>query len=144
MTGKRPSSLTVEELQDEHEPVYTVEELQQKFAQEEAEVNEKLHEDWGDEQRCTYPDGYISQNVYACATCQTQGDRVMGFCYGCSMNCHLNHDVFELFKKRDFCCDCGISCSASCTLFLKENLPENSKNQYNHNFQGKYCWCDKP
>ena len=30
-----------------------------------------------------------------------------GFCIGCSMNCHLDHDIYELYDKRAFRCDCG-------------------------------------
>lgn len=55
---------------------------------------------------CTYDRGYISQPVYACRVC-SKGE-LKGFCYGCSMTCHLDHasEVIELFTKRDFRCDC--------------------------------------
>ena len=26
----------------------------------------------------------------------------MGVCFGCSMNCHVDHEIVELFDKRDF------------------------------------------
>lgn len=30
-----------------------------------------------------------------------------GVCYGCSLRCHLQHEIEELFFKRGFRCDCG-------------------------------------
>jgi len=32
-----------------------------------------------------------------------------GFCYSCSITCHTDHDVYELWTKRHFRCDCGNS-----------------------------------
>ncbi|PVU90346.1 hypothetical protein BB561_004915 [Smittium simulii] len=73
-----------------------------------------------------------------------------GFCYGCSISCHSQHDVIELFAKRDFMCDCGTissknNISNQCNLTKNDSNAfnsRNSKNLYNHNFWGYYCRCD--
>jgi E3 ubiquitin-protein ligase UBR7 len=98
-----------------------------------------------------------------------------GFCYACSLNCHIDHviplegedgkmvekdAIIELFDKRSFRCDCP--CTGSCQLFKKDALAEdgfalaasssaaattlpdwNEDNQYNHNYDGLYCWCNQ-
>ncbi len=51
---------------------------------------------------CTYDKGYVRQPVYACKTCGGGG-----VCAGCSVSCHAEHDLVELFNKRQFRCDCG-------------------------------------
>ncbi|KAM9968745.1 hypothetical protein ACTFIW_000622 [Dictyostelium discoideum] len=154
------------------------------------EAKEQEQEDWGDESICTFDKGYINQSVFACKTCQLSNDKLFGFCYGCSMHCHLYHDVYELFNKRDFRCDCGTKIqepnnSFKCQLsgIIKEDNNNinninnsnnttttttttnnnnnnhlndidigsydksqilNERNHYNHNFKGKYCYCDSP
>jgi len=111
---------------------------------EEAKAQEE--QEWGDADKCTYCEGYISQPVYACATCnsKTTNGEVFGFCFGCSMSCHLDHDVFELFEKRNFRCDCTTSKSVHlCTLNPKV-ITVNTGNVYNHNYRGLYCWCNLP
>jgi len=48
------------------------------------------------------------QAVYVCLTCTPAGcGRRAGLCFGCSVRCHGDHDIIELFQKRDFVCDCG-------------------------------------
>eukprot|EP01114_Cavostelium_apophysatum_P024498 TRINITY_DN9606_c0_g1_i1.p1 TRINITY_DN9606_c0_g1~~TRINITY_DN9606_c0_g1_i1.p1 ORF type:complete len:385 (+),score=116.52 TRINITY_DN9606_c0_g1_i1:74-1228(+) len=117
--------------------------------QEEAE-NQLSNHNWGDEDSCTYNDGYKKQAIFSCETCyDTTKDpeaKKFGFCYGCSMNCHVDHRVIELFEKRDFRCDCGTP-KTKCKCLLSEGQPrteDNDKNHYNHNFDGLYCWCDGP
>lgn len=41
-----------------------------------------------------------------------------GFCLACSYHCHEGHEVFELYTKRNFRCDCGNEkfANASCKL----------------------------
>jgi E3 ubiquitin-protein ligase UBR7 len=78
------------------------------------------------------------------------------------MNCHLDHasDVIELFHKRDFRCDCPtLKSSMKLLLGFKELIHllvidkccfsevvqvENRENKYQHNFEGLYCFCNKP
>jgi hypothetical protein len=66
------------------------------------------------------------------------------------MNCHLEHDIEEVFIKRNFRCDCGTQTSSgSCMLdntdqqgMRSEHV--NSENRYSHNFDGSYCHCSAP
>lgn len=96
------------------------------------------------DQACTYIDGYVArQALYACATCKTEGDA--GICLACSLECHDGHELYELYTKRNFRCDCGNSkfLNFKCSLFeMKQRLNDN--NSYNHNFKGKYCTCKRP
>uniref|UniRef100_A0A1I8A5G1 UBR-type domain-containing protein n=1 Tax=Steinernema glaseri TaxID=37863 RepID=A0A1I8A5G1_9BILA len=98
-----------------------------------------------DEKVCTYPEGNKKrQAIYACVTCRKDPNDMAGICYGCSLNCHGDHELVELYTKRNFCCDCGNSKFANkCTLY-EEKIPLNKRNAYNHNFLGRYCVCDKP
>lgn len=107
------------------------------------EADEQAQTYWGNEDVCTYDRGYISQPVYACRVC-SKGE-LKGFCYGCSMTCHLDHasEVIELFTKRDFRCDCPTLHHNHCSLH-ERIVEENGKNAYNHNFEGLYCVCNKP
>ncbi|KAI8368605.1 putative zinc finger in N-recognin-domain-containing protein [Choanephora cucurbitarum] len=96
-------------------------------------------------EKCTFPLGYIRQPVYACKTCSV--DTVAGICYSCSIACHASHDLLELFPKRHFRCDCGLpdKLNHPCELMIpaKKIIRTNDDNQYNHNFQGRYCRCDQ-
>merc|ERR1712025_1248702 len=76
---------------------------------------------------------------FACKTCDPDG--TMGFCLGCSLNCHLDHEIFELWEKRAWRCDCGTK-ENPCKLDTSLKSP-NEKNYYNHNFVGRYCYCDR-
>jgi len=115
--------------------------------------------------------GYLKQAVFSCKTCIDQNKErsrigtssvenlvdkkaldtksehtgIFGFCFGCSMKCHLNHEVFELFEKRHFRCDCGTPRSGCTCMFDPAQLRffNNEENRYNHNFEGRYCWCDQ-
>jgi E3 ubiquitin-protein ligase UBR7 len=92
-------------------------------------------------EKCSFPLGYVRQSLYACKTC---GDDQAGICYSCSIACHSDHELFELFPKRDFRCDCGMEGKLNghaCSLMLpaKRIVKKNDKNKYNHNFQGLYC-----
>jgi len=109
------------------------------------EAEAQQAQDWGDADKCTYHEGYISQPIYACGTCNknTNGE-TFGFCYGCSMSCHLHHEIYELFEKRNFRCDCATPKSVhACILNPKVEIVNNA-NQYNHNYEGLYCWCNQP
>nr|XP_022333473.1 putative E3 ubiquitin-protein ligase UBR7 [Crassostrea virginica] len=97
-----------------------------------------------DDQNCTYPKGYVPrQALYACATCDPEN--LAGVCLACSLECHEGHELFELYTKRNFCCDCGNSkfSGKKCKL-CPEKEETNPKNQYNQNFKGLYCTCHRP
>jgi hypothetical protein len=51
------------------EDTVSLQQLVQKQIDLEEEAQAQLEEDWGDEDRCTFDDGYITQPVYACETC---------------------------------------------------------------------------
>ncbi|ETO31395.1 hypothetical protein RFI_05721 [Reticulomyxa filosa] len=101
---------------------------------------------------CTYTKGYLTQPVYACLTCmkndETNEMTYSGVCLGCAMNCHLQHDIVELWEKRHFRCDCGNEKfrkkdkpSHVCEICPIPKDPLNDQNKYNENFIGKYCYC---
>lgn len=73
-------------------------------------------------------------------------------CYSCSIACHGEHTLVELFNKRNFVCDCGTTrmpSTSPCTL--REDPKTGRKgvhsqeaaknNTYNHNFRNKFCGC---
>lgn len=100
---------------------------------------------------CSYDKGYIyRQALYGCATCFKETNELHGICLACSYSCHPNHDLYELYTKRNFRCDCGnkkfqnvTNASKVCKLQPKK-VDYNELNKYNHNFKGLYCTCDRP
>ncbi|KAF9314777.1 hypothetical protein BG003_003849 [Podila horticola] len=86
--------------------------------------------------------GYIRQPVYACLTCNPTEEA--GICYSCSISCHGDHNLVELFTKRHFRCDCGTDKfkTVACKLDPKTDGHIKTLNQYNHNYLGRFCWCD--
>ncbi|XP_054263286.1 putative E3 ubiquitin-protein ligase UBR7 [Macrosteles quadrilineatus] len=101
----------------------------------------------GDDKNCTYNEGYLKrQALYSCLTCLPgAGPDRAGLCLACSYHCHADHELVELYTKRNFRCDCGTSLfkGRHCTLDpLKTGV--NEKNVYNQNFRGVYCTCSRP
>ncbi|KAI8092213.1 uncharacterized protein B0P05DRAFT_525289 [Gilbertella persicaria] len=100
-------------------------------------------------EKCTFSLGYIRQPLYACKTCSVDTEQEpAGMCYSCSIACHSSHELFELFPKRNFRCDCGLpgkfnEHACALTIPAKKIIRANDKNTYNHNFQGRYCRCDQ-
>ncbi|KAL6244693.1 hypothetical protein RBB50_008221 [Rhinocladiella similis] len=108
--------------------------------------------------KCTNVLGPLRQTIFACLTCSpppasaAQVYTPAGVCYACSISCHGEHNLVELFSRRDFVCDCGtkrLPSTSSCMLrsdpttatrgvHSQEPAP---KNQYNHNFQNHFCAC---
>lgn len=92
---------------------------------------------------CTYDLGYIKQPLYACRTCLN--DRAV--CVACSVACHAEHDLVELFNRREFRCDCGteaMGAGSCCQISNRADAPQNERNRYDHNFRGEFCWCGRP
>ncbi|KAI1295534.1 putative E3 ubiquitin-protein ligase UBR7 [Halotydeus destructor] len=117
--------------------------------QEELEENADAVLGGSDEKDCTYLKGYVNrQALYACRTCIEKSDSAKkgGICLACSFQCHEGHDLYELYTKRNFRCDCGVPSKfpeTKCVLYSsKKSL--NEDNKYNHNFEGRYCSCDRP
>lgn len=110
---------------------------------------------------CTQPLGPLRQMLFSCLTCNpppsspTEPYTAAGVCYSCSISCHGDHNLVELFSKRNFVCDCGTSRLPStrlCTLRInsmtgmKGNCHSETPapgNKYNHNFRNEYCSCNK-
>ena len=110
---------------------------------------------------CTKPLGSLRQSVFACLTCtpppasKYQQFTPAGVCYSCSISCHGEHNLVELFSKRDFVCDCGTTRLANsatpCNLRLHPETglkggivgdEARQGNKYNQNFEGKFCGCN--
>ncbi|GAB9467134.1 E3 ubiquitin-protein ligase ubr7-like [Globisporangium polare] len=98
---------------------------------------------------CSYPLGYMRQALYACLTCTPESEDAStraGVCLACSYSCHENHELIELYTKRDFRCDCGndkFPKENPCKL-VNDKAPTNERNVYSQNFTGKYCSCHRP
>jgi E3 ubiquitin-protein ligase UBR7 len=111
-----------------------------------------------DHVNCSYDQGYVyRQALYSCLTCLRENNvdvnkedyKLSGICLACSYECHQNHQLVELYTKRDFRCDCGNQNFAqtdkkfTCKLQPhKDSI--NTENKYNHNFLGLYCSCNTP
>ncbi|PVH80806.1 hypothetical protein DL98DRAFT_417845 [Cadophora sp. DSE1049] len=111
-------------------------------------------------EKCTNPIGKLRQQVFSCLTCNpppsnpTDPYKAAGVCYSCSISCHGEHTLVELFNKRDFVCDCGttrLPATSHCTL--RVNSETNTKggvhseqpapdNRYNQNFRNRFCGCE--
>ncbi|KAK2804991.1 hypothetical protein FQN51_001085 [Onygenales sp. PD_10] len=106
---------------------------------------------------CTQPLGALRQSLFSCLTCNPPPDdpnepyNAAGVCYSCSISCHGEHTLVELFTKRKFVCDCGttrLPPTSPCTLRTSntgtkgvhsENPAPNNK--YSHNFRNTFCGC---
>jgi hypothetical protein len=89
----------------------------QQYLEEEARSTISATED---ERVCTFELGYHDQSIFACKECSAAAKREFGFCYACSMHCHVDHTVYELFCKRNQRCDCGTVNSAGCECILAD------------------------
>ncbi|KAH8727948.1 putative zinc finger in N-recognin-domain-containing protein [Phaeosphaeriaceae sp. PMI808] len=108
---------------------------------------------------CTRDLGPLRQSLYACLTCNpppaasTDPYTPAAVCYSCSISCHGEHTLVELFNKRNFICDCGTTRMpevAPCTLRINPKTglkgdvsgeePAGS-NKYNQNFWNRFCGC---
>lgn len=69
-----------------------------------------------------------------------------GICLACSFECHADHELEELYTKRNFRCDCGNSrfTNGNVCKLRPDKDANNPLNKYNHNFNGLYCVCNKP
>ncbi|CAK1600523.1 unnamed protein product [Parnassius mnemosyne] len=103
-----------------------------------------------DEKNCTYTKGYIKrQALYACMTCCSDAkidpSKRAGVCLACSLTCHENHELIELYTKRNFRCDCGNPKFNSHPCQFNSNKTDlNEDNKYNQNYSGLYCICHRP
>lgn len=111
-------------------------------------------------ENCTKDLGALRQIVFSCLTCNPPPANMAGpynaagICYACSVQCHGEHQLVEIFAKRDFTCDCGttrLPATSPCSLRL--NPATNTKggvhsdepapgNKYNQNFSNRFCVCE--
>ncbi|KAF6839040.1 Protein mlo2 [Colletotrichum plurivorum] len=111
-------------------------------------------------ENCTKILGPLRQSVFACLTCNPPPTDpkdpydAAGVCYACSVQCHGEHTLVEIFTKRNFTCDCGTTrypATSPCNLRL--NPATNTKggvhseepdanNKYNQNFKNRFCACE--
>lgn len=97
-----------------------------------------------------YFQGYIKrQALYACLTCCSDAkfdpSKRAAVCLACSLTCHDNHELVELYTKRNFRCDCGNpKFNSHPCQFTPDKTSLNEDNKYNQNFSGLYCVCHKP
>ncbi|ROT41128.1 hypothetical protein SODALDRAFT_307690 [Sodiomyces alkalinus F11] len=111
-------------------------------------------------ENCTKILGPLRQSVFACLTCTPPPHNPSdpfspaGVCYACSVQCHGDHSLVEIFTKRNFTCDCGTTrLPAASTCDLRVNPSTNTKggvhseepdanNKYNQNFRNRFCGCE--
>ncbi|BGP16046.1 hypothetical protein JCM10213_006818 [Rhodosporidiobolus nylandii] len=92
---------------------------------------------------CTYDLGYLKQPLFACLTCLHN----KAVCAGCSVSCHGEHQLVELFNRRNFRCDCGTSAMGAgscCSITGRQDAPPNERNRYDKQFHGHFCFCGQP
>ena len=110
-------------------------------------------------EHCTQPLGPLRQNLFSCLTCNpspaSPSDPFIpaAVCYSCSIACHGEHTLIELFNRRNFTCDCGttrLPSTSPCTLRIDPTTglkgPVHSQapaegNTYNQNSQNRFCGC---
>ncbi|KAJ4375090.1 hypothetical protein N0V83_002172 [Neocucurbitaria cava] len=108
---------------------------------------------------CTRDLGPLRQSLYACLTCNpapaspAQVYTAAAVCYSCSISCHGEHTLVELFNKRNFICDCGTTRMPEmtpCTLRINSKTGQKGDvigeeaaktNKYNQNFKNRFCGC---
>lgn len=108
---------------------------------------------------CTQSLGSLRQNLYSCLTCNPPPESpsdpytAAGVCYSCSIACHGEHELVELFNRRNFTCDCGttrLPSTSPCTLRIDpatgtkgpvHSQPAAQGNTYNQNFRNRFCCC---
>ncbi|KAF2115242.1 putative zinc finger in N-recognin-domain-containing protein [Lophiotrema nucula] len=108
---------------------------------------------------CTRDLGAIRQALFSCLTCNPPPNDASdpytpaGVCYSCSISCHGEHALVELFGKRNFVCDCGTTRlpeTSPCTLRLNAATGQKgdvtgeepaADNKYNQNFRNDFCGC---
>jgi E3 ubiquitin-protein ligase UBR7 len=145
-SSKKETILDQSECEDKENDVCSLQELIDSEKKQSETANAVLGA--SDENNCSYDHGYVyRQALYSCLTClkaQKIENNLHGFCLACSYECHQNHDLIELYTKRNFRCDCGNSKLSTNPCKLQPNKDvTNALNKYNQNFRGLYCVCNK-
>ena len=93
-----------------------------------------------DDKNCSYHSGgYMKrQALYSCLTCikdsseESKGcfeSEGAGICLACSLHCHEDCELVELYTKRNFRCDCGNSKLDNKCKLANDKAPVNEKNK---------------
>lgn len=110
-------------------------------------------------ENCTKELGPLRQSVFSCLTCNpppanpSDPYNGAGICYACSVQCHGEHQLVEIFTKRNFTCDCGttrLPTTSPCSLRLNADTnargvhseEPSANNKYNQNFRNRFCACE--
>ena len=93
--------------------------------------------------KCSYDQGYVKQQVYSCLDCYETDKEFAGLCYSCSIACHGEHRLVELFDRRAFRCDCATPRTKHVCSLQKPTETVNELNKYNDNFRNIFCYCRK-
>jgi E3 ubiquitin-protein ligase UBR7 len=110
---------------------------------------------------CTRPLGVMRQSLYACKTCiaaiptpspgfgNTATTGAAALCYSCSISCHGDHELVEIFEKRGFRCDCGTRRLSGVACRIRKTVDEETGDGeaeggkgYGQNFWGRFCTCE--
>jgi hypothetical protein len=102
----------------------------------------------------------MMQRIWSCTTCADSNNGIaIGVCEPCALRCHADHELVDVGDRRQFRCDCPtedcpIPCSANPSVssapgveIQTANLKHSSNrplNKYGHNFQDKFCRCNRP
>ncbi|KAF2445590.1 hypothetical protein P171DRAFT_430985 [Karstenula rhodostoma CBS 690.94] len=110
---------------------------------------------------CTRDLGPLRQGLYSCLDCNPPPEnssdpyQPAAVCYACSISCHGEHALVELFNKRNFVCDCGTTRlpeTTPCTLRINSKTGQKggvtreeaaAGNKYNQNFRNRFCGCSE-
>ncbi|KAI5844720.1 hypothetical protein BZA05DRAFT_476742 [Tricharina praecox] len=108
---------------------------------------------------CTRPLGVLRQSLYACKTCTSRtpstpppfgwlndhaGGGGAALCYSCSISCHGDHELVEIFEKRGFRCDCGTLRVPGVACKIRKEIDAEAEDErlYGQNFWGRFCICE--
>ncbi|SZF02625.1 unnamed protein product [Blumeria hordei] len=144
------------EMVEKPDDSYTAAEFLSSQLQLEADAREALPYKFD---QCTKPLGKLRQSLFSCLTCNPAPDdpnekyNAASVCYSCSIQCHGEHTLVELFVKREFECDCGTTrfpVTSPCTLRIDPVTNErgvnsekpSATNKYNQNFRNRFCGCE--
>ena len=117
--------------EEQEEPVTMLDVLQD---EESLEADAKAVLGNADDKNCTYHfGGYMKrQALYSCLTClkdPQDSSKGAGICLACSYHCHEDHELVELYTKRNFRCDCGNAKLDNECKLANDKTPQNERNK---------------
>ena len=101
---------------------------------------------FGDPTVCTYEEGAQDQFVFVCEECTATSGRIVAVCVGCAVRCHsqctpAGPALLEVGAKKAIRCDCSTACAFN--TGQEERPPNANVYEPRHNFEGRFCWCDR-